>query len=162
MLIMSDNETPDRLSEDQLQEAFNQAQSIALIPILNLLADCTGVDMSNKVGVSIDSEPGHITISNDNAKFKAWLDIVPGDYNILDNFNESGIYEKKLDTFKDDEMCNVITHILKCAFVVFNQLRTETLALEIAEHQLDMDDQTCLYLNEYPDNKLSVKFCPIS
>jgi hypothetical protein len=146
------------MTEEQLQEAFKQAQSLALIPVLKLLADCTGVDMSNKVGVNLDTLPGHISISNDKIKFKAWLDIVPNDYNILDNFNESGIYEKKLDTFKDDEMCNVITHILKCAFVVFNQLRSESLALEIAEHQLNMDDQTCLHLNEYPDTKLSVKF----
>lgn len=153
-------------SEEQLQEAIKNAQSFSLIPILIILREVTGVDFSNKVGVDINAKPGTIEIKSEDKKIEVGLSVVDSNYNIMDSFNECGLYKERINSFLDiegpikEQLIELISFLLKCALLCFNELKNNDLQMEITEHQLDMDENTRLYiLSEGGDKKMiSVKF----
>lgn len=156
--------------DEQLTRAIKNAQGFTLIPVLQLLRHITGVDFGSKVGVDIERKASTITISKDNNGIASVVDVgvelVDSDYDIMKSFNESGLYDKPVNTFLDiegpvkDQTIELVSYLLKCAMLVFNELKNEDLMLEIAEHQMDMDENTRLYIiSEDGDKKmLSVVF----
>lgn len=157
------------MEEEQLKQAIKNAQGFALIPVLQLLKHITGVDFGSKVGVDIGKKTSTISISSkskDNiegsvASVDVGLEVVDGDYDIMESFNESRLYEKQVTTFLDiegpvkEQTVELVSYLLKCAMLVFNELKNEDLKMEIAEHQMDMDDNTRLYIiSEDGDKKM--------
>jgi hypothetical protein len=157
------------MEEEQLKQAIKNAQGFALIPVLQLLKHITGVDFGSKVGVDINKKASTITISSkskDNnsgvvASVDVGLEVVDGDYDIMKSFNESRLYEKQVTTFLEieepvkEQTVELVSYLLKCAMLVFNELKNEDLKMEIAEHQMDMDENTRLYIiSEDGDKKM--------
>lgn len=157
------------MEEEQLKQAIKNAQGFALIPVLQLLKHITGVDFGSKVGVDISKKTSTISISSkskDNsagsvASVDVGLEVVDGDYDIMNSFNESGLYGKQVATFLEieepvkEQTVDLVSYLLKCAMLVFNELKNEDLKMEIAEHQMDMDDNTRLYIiSEDGDKKM--------
>ena len=148
------------MSED-LEKAFQNAQSFALIPILNMLKK--SINYVNTTGVDAQ-EPGHINIHSESVNIHAKISNVSEDYSIMDSFNNA--FDKNYSTFEISEddpeedkkikeiAINIITHLLKSAFVVFGKLKEDPL---VAEHQLDMNMETKLHLIGYSDF-ISVEF----
>lgn len=157
------------MEEEQLKQAIKNAQGFALIPVLQLLKYITGVDFGSKVGVDITKKTSTISISSKSKDNNAGsvvgvdvgLEIVDSDYDIMKSFNESGLYENQVATFLDiegpvkEQTIELVSYLLKCAVLVFNELKNEDLGMEIAEHQIDMDENTRLYIiSENGDKKM--------
>jgi len=137
-----------------LRDAIRNAQSIATIPILKLLKNVVGVDMSNKIGVDITKQPSDITISSkDGKKIKVYLDIVDGDYSITESFNSTGMHSVHINSFTElegelkENIIELVSYMLKCALLTFNNLKKNDLQLEIIEYQLSMNENTLIYIN---------------
>lgn len=156
--------------DEQLKQAIKNAQGFTLIPVLQLLKHITGMDFGSKVGVDIEKKASTITISREIDGVKnivnVGVEMVDGDYDIMKSFNESGLYDKQVNTFTDiegpvrEQAIELVSYLLKCTMLVFNELKNEDLKLEIAEHLMDMDENTRLYIiSEDGDKKmLSVVF----
>jgi len=150
------------MSAEDLEKAFQSAQSFALIPVLLMLKE--SIDFENNTGICTLGEPGHINIHSNDLNVNAKLSIVPKEFSIMDSFNES--FSKEWTTFEISEndseldkntkelVIEVITHLLKSVYVVFGKLREEP---ELAEHQLNMDEDTKLHLVGY-ESFISVVF----
>lgn len=150
------------MSAEDLEKAFQAAQSFALIPVLLMLHESIGFE--NNTGVCTLSEPGYINLHSGDLSVNAKLSIVPSEFSIMDSFNESfgkswETFEIKEDDSEEDKSMkelaiNVITHLLKSAYVVFGRMREEP---SLAEHQLNMDEETRLHLTGY-ESFISVVF----
>jgi hypothetical protein len=148
-----ENKLGEEELESQLKEAVKNAQSLALIPVIKLLKHILGFDFSNKLGIDISKKSGNIEITKANGDvIQVGLNIVDSEYDIMKSFNDSGLYDEKISTFLDlpeeikEETIELISYMMKSALLVFNNLKNEDLKLELAEYQLDMDDNTRLFI----------------
>lgn len=148
-----ENKVGEKELEAQLKEAVRNAQSLALIPVIKLLKHTLDFDFSNKLGIDINKQAGNIEITrSDGVIVQVCLDIVDSDYDIMKSFNDSGLYDKHIDTFLDlpeeikDETIELISYLMKSTLLVFNSLKNEDLKLDLAEYQLDMDENTKLFI----------------
>jgi len=141
-------------SADQLIEAVKNAQSLALIPLLRLIKNTLSVDYSSKLGVDINSKTSNITISSkDNKKINVYLDLVDERYNIMDSFNNCGLYHKHLNSFLEIEEENIrhqtielVSYLMKCVLLTFNNMKNGDLKFNISEYQIEMDENTKIYI----------------
>ena len=151
--MSSENKLGEEELEAQLKEAVKNAQSLALIPVIKLLKHTLDFDFSNKLGIDINKKAGNVEITkSDGVVVQVCLDIVDGEYDIMKSFNDSGLYDKHINTFLDlpeeikDETIDLISYLMKSTLLVFNSLKNEDLKLELAEYQLDMDENTRLFI----------------
>lgn len=151
--MSAENKLGEQELESQLKDAVKNAQSLALIPVIKLLKHTLGFDFSNKLGIDISKKSGNIEITKSNKDIvQICLDIVEDDYDIMKSFNDSGLYDENISTFLDlpeeikEETINLISYMTKSALLVFNTLKNEDLKLELVEYQLDMDENTRLFI----------------
>lgn len=139
---------------DQLMDAVRNAQSLSLIPILQLIKSTIGADYSSKLGVDINTKTSTISISSkDNKKINVFLSLVDSKYNIMDSFNECGLYHKHINTFLDieeehikEQTIEIISYLMKCVLLTFNNIKTGDLKFNISEYQIEMDENTKIYM----------------
>ncbi len=137
------------MSED-LEKAFQAAQSFALVPVLKMLKE--SISFENNTGVNAVA-PGEINLKRGDLNVKVFVDNVEEDYSIMKSFNDAfGTNYSTFETFEDDSkddkerkefVAGVVTHLLKSVFVVFNKLRENE---KLAEFQLNMDSDTKIHL----------------
>lgn len=141
-------------SADQLIKAVRNAQSLSLIPILQLIKNTVGVDYSSKLGVDINTKTSTISISSkDDKKINVFLSLVDEKYNIMDSFNDCGLYHKNINTFLDIEeehikqqTIELISYLMKCVLLTFNNIKNGDLKYNISEYQIEMDENTKIYM----------------
>jgi hypothetical protein len=148
-----ENKLGEQELEAQLKEAVKNAQSLALIPVIKLLKHTLGFDFSSKLGIDVSKQSGNIEITKSNGDIvQVCLDIVDSEYDIMKSFNDSGLYDENVSTFLDlpeeikEETIELVSYMMKSTLLVFNNLKNEDLKLELAEYQMDMDENTRLFI----------------
>lgn len=159
-------------AEETLTKALQNAQSLTLIPVISLIKDNLGIDVSNKVGIDVSkTEYGKINIQTPAGKnINVSIAVVDSNYNIMESYNNSGLCNVKVDSFEDlkvvseefkEKTIEIISYMLNCCLIVFNNLKNDI--TELVEYQLTMDNNTKLFIlnseKKLEDIKyLSIKF----
>lgn len=149
------------MEEEDYEKAFQQAQSFALVPILQLLNE--SIDYENNTGVCA-SKPGHINIRRGDTQAMAYIGIVSEDYDMVNSFNE--VFDRTYNSFHESEedseddksfkelACRVVSHLIRSAYIVFEKFKEEEF---VAEHRLEIDPYARIHLLGY-DKYIAVKF----
>jgi hypothetical protein len=128
------------------------------------------MDLFNKVGVSESMEQSNITImSKDNKKVNVFIEVVDDEFNIMDSFNESEIYHKKINTFLDieekpmrEQTIELISYLMKCCLLTFNNLKNGELKYNISEYQIETTvDTKIIILSDMEDKENERKYLSV-
>ena len=156
--------------DNKLLEFYKNAEHISIIPLLKLIYLTTEIDLSDKFQLqhSIKSKEsdnliaGELIFSNNEKKYKIYLDIVDKDYDLLDSLNELNICESKIETFDNlDEsiknpLISAISFMTQACLVIFNKLKDSN--EELLEHNLSLDNNTTIYINSSLDKRIGITF----
>lgn len=155
---------------EQLVKAVEAAQSLTAIPLLKLLKFQLGIDLFNKLGIDKNAKQGNITImSKDNKEVEVSIDIVGEEFNIMNSFNECNIYKKKINTFLDieeepirEQTIELISYLMKCCLLTFNNLKNGELRYNISEYQLETTiDTKLMILSDLEDKECERKYLSV-
>lgn len=158
-------------AEDTLKTALQNAQSLTLIPLIYLILDNTGLDISSKVGLqSIQKDYGKINIKTpEGEEVSVCIKLVESDYDIMKSFNESGLYKEPIATFEEldgysvefkEKTVELVSYLLHCCLLVFNNLKGDI--IELGEYQLTMDSNTKLFLLNSGKDLNDIKYLSVS
>ena len=173
MEITDNTDNTDKNNEEidnKLLEFYKNAEHISIIPLLKLIYLTTEIDLSDKFQLqySIKSKEsenliaGELIFSNNEKKYKIYLDIVDKDYDLLDSLNELNICESKIETFDNlDEsiknpLISAISFMTQACLVIFNKLKDSN--EELLEHNLSLDNNTTIYINSSLDKRIGIAF----
>ena len=173
MEITDNTDNTDKNNEEidnKLLEFYKNAEHISIIPLLKLIYLTTEIDLSDKFQLqySIKSKEsenliaGELIFSNNEKKYKIYLDIVDKDYDLLDSLNELNICESKIETFDNlDEsiknpLISAISFMTQACLVIFNKLKDSN--EELLEHNLSLDNNTTIYINSSLDKRIGIVF----
>ena len=173
MEITDNTDNTDKNNEEidnKLLEFYKNAEHISIIPLLKLIYLTTEIDLSDKFQLqySIKSKEsenliaGELIFSNNEKKYKIYLDIVDKDYDLLDSLNELNICESKIETFDNlDEsiknpLISAISFMTQACLVIFNKLKDSN--EELLEHNLSFDNNTTIYINSSLDKRIGIAF----
>lgn len=173
MEIIDNTDNTDKNNEEidnKLLEFYKNAEHISIIPLLKLIYLTTEIDLSDKFQLqySIKSKEsenliaGELIFSNNEKKYKIYLDIVDKDYDLLDSLNELNICESKIETFDNlDEsiknpLISAISFMTQACLVIFNKLKDSN--EELLEHNLSLDNNTTIYINSSLDKRIGIAF----
>ena len=173
MEITDNTDNTDKNNEEidnKLLEFYKNAEHISIIPLLKLIYLTTEIDLSDKFQLqySIKSKEsenliaGELIFSNNEKKYKIYLDIVDKDYDLLDSLNELNICESKIETFDNlDEsiknpLISAISFMTQACLVIFNKLKDSN--EELLEYNLSLDNNTTIYINSSLDKRIGIAF----
>ena len=173
MEITDNTDNTDKNNEEidnKLLEFYKNAEHISIIPLLKLIYLTTEIDLSDKFQLqySIKSKEsenliaGELIFSNNEKKYKIYLDIVDKDYDLLDSLNKLNICESKIETFDNlDEsiknpLISAISFMTQACLVIFNKLKDSN--EELLEHNLSLDNNTTIYINSSLDKRIGIAF----
>jgi len=156
--------------DNKLLEFYKNAEHISIIPLLKLIYLTTEIDLSDKYKLqySIKSKEsenliaGELIFSNNEKKYKIYLDIVNKDYDLLDSLNELKICENNIDTFDDLEdsiknpLISAISFMTQACLVIFNKLKDSN--EELLEYNLTLDNNTTIYIDSLLEKRIGIVF----
>lgn len=156
--------------DNKLLEFYKNAEHISIIPLLKLIYLTTEIDLSDKFQLqySIKSKEsenliaGELIFSNNEKKYKIYLDIVDKDYDLLDSLNELNLYENKIEIFDNlDEsikkpLISAISFMTQACLVIFNKLKDSN--EELLEYNLSLDNNTTVYIDSLLDKRIGIVF----
>lgn len=151
---------------DDLIRAAQTAESIALIPVLTLIRDIVGVDVSADYGVKLDAMPGCVELKkNDGSVLRCKLAIVERSYDFLTTLSMHDGFKgvKTMDDIQSVDdfdvkklIIDVISHVCNCALFAFNNVRNKY--VELADLHLQMSNNTTLFISTEDEMNLGVIF----
>jgi hypothetical protein len=168
---ITDNTTDNNEDIDRkLLDFYKNAEHISIIPLLKLIYLTTEVDLSDKYKLqySIKSKEsenliaGELIFSNNEKKYKIYLDIVDKNYDLLDSLNELKICENKIDTFDNLEetiknpLISAISFMTQACLVIFNKLKDSN--AELLEYNLTLDNNTTIYIDSLLEKRIGIVF----
>jgi hypothetical protein len=168
---ITDNTTDNNEDIDRkLLDFYKNAEHISIIPLLKLIYLTTEVDLSDKYKLqySIKSKEsenliaGELIFSNNEKKYKIYLDIVDKNYDLLDSLNELKICENKIDTFDNLEetiknpLISAISFMTQACLVIFNKLKDSN--EELLEYNLTLDNNTTIYIDSLLEKRIGIVF----
>jgi len=168
---ITDNTTDNNEDIDRkLLDFYKNAEHISIIPLLKLIYLTTEVDLSYKYKLqySIKSKEsenliaGELIFSNNEKKYKIYLDIVDKNYDLLDSLNELKICENKIDTFDNLEetiknpLISAISFMTQACLVIFNKLKDSN--EELLEYNLTLDNNTTIYIDSLLEKRIGIVF----
>jgi hypothetical protein len=156
--------------DNKLLEFYKNAEHISIIPLLKLIYLTTEIDLSDKYKLqySIKSKEsenliaGELIFSNNEKKYKIYLDIVNKDYDLLDSLNELKICKNKIETFDDLEdsiknpLISAISFMTQACLVIFNKLKDSN--EELLEYNLTLDNNTTIYIDSLLEKRIGIVF----
>ncbi len=157
-------------ADKTLKTAIQNAQSLCLIPLISLILDNTGIDISEKVGIDAGKkEYGKINIKTPNGN-NISVSVVPvdHDYNIVESFNDSGLCDMNISSFEElsniseefkEKTVEMVSYLLHCCLLVFNNLKNDI--IELSEYQLTMDNNTKLFLLNSGKDLETIKYLSV-
>jgi hypothetical protein len=162
-----------KISEHEFMEAYRQAEQLTLIPILKLIYETTKIDLSKdfKIKIPFSSNKskeipiGEIELNkldNNNIKYKIYLDLVDTNYDLnqeLINYNILSydilqLSEEPNEALKS-QLIQIITYLTQSAKLIFDGLKNKY--TEIIEYNIEMDNNTTIYLDYNISKRLGVK-----
>lgn len=156
--------------DKKLLEFYKNAEHISIIPLLKLIYLTTEIDLSEqfKLQHSIKSKEsenliaGELLFSNNEKKYKIYLDIVDKNYDLLDSLNTLNLCENKIVTIDDLEdsiknpLISAISFMTQACLVIFNKLKDSN--EELLEHTLSLDNNTTIYIDSLLEKRIGVVF----
>lgn len=156
----------DEQGVENLIQAARTAESIALIPVLNIIRETTGLDLSTDYGVDTSIAPGCVELKKkDGSVIHCRLAVVERSYDFLSTLSmHEGFHGvKTMDDIHSEDDCDVkqlvievVSHLCRCALFVFNNVRNKY--VEITDLHLQMSDNTTLYISKEDDMNLGIVF----
>lgn len=156
--------------DKKLLEFYKNAEHISIIPLLKLIYLTTEIDLSEqfKLQHSIKSKEsenliaGELLFSNNEKKYKIYLDIVDKNYDLLDSLNTLNLCENKIVTIDDLEdsiknpLISAISFMTQACLVIFNKLKDSN--EELLEHTLSLDNNTTIYIDSLLEKRIGIIF----
>ena len=156
--------------DKKLLEFYKNAEHISIIPLLKLIYLTTEIDLSEqfKLQHSIKSKEsenliaGELLFSNNEKKYKIYLDIVDKNYDLLDSLNTLNLCENKIVTIDDLEesiknpLISAISFMTQACLVIFNKLKDSN--EELLEHTLSLDNNTTIYIDSLLEKRIGIVF----
>lgn len=156
--------------DKKLLEFYKNAEHISIIPLLKLIYLTTEIDLSEqfKLQYSIKSKEsenliaGELLFSNNEKKYKIYLDIVDKNYDLLDSLNTLNLCENKIVTIDDLEdsiknpLISAISFMTQACLVIFNKLKDSN--EELLEHTLSLDNNTTIYIDSLLEKRIGIIF----
>lgn len=156
--------------DKKLLEFYKNAEHISIIPLLKLIYLTTEIDLSEqfKLQYSIKSKEsenliaGELLFSNNEKKYKIYLDIVDKNYDLLDSLNTLNLCENKIVTIDDLEdsiknpLISAISFMTQACLVIFNKLKDSN--EELLEHTLSLDNNTTIYIDSLLEKRIGIVF----
>ena len=156
--------------DKKLLEFYKNAEHISIIPLLKLIYLTTEIDLSDqyKLQHSIKSKEsenliaGELLFSNNEKKYKIYLDIVDKNYDLLDSLNTLNLCENKIVTIDDLEdsiknpLISAISFMTQACLVIFNKLKDSN--EELLEHTLSLDNNTTIYIDSLLEKRIGIVF----
>lgn len=167
------NNISKKISEKELIEAYRHAEELALIPILKLIYETVKIDLYKdfKIKIPLSSNKsneipiGEIEINrhdNPNVKYKIYLDIVDKFYDLNKEFINNNIFSENITNLNDEtniplknQLIQIITYLTQSAKLVFDNLKNKY--TEIIEFNIEMDNNTTIYLDYELNKRLGIK-----
>ncbi len=157
-------------ADQTLKTAIQNAQSFCLIPLISLILDNTGIDISEKVGIDASKkEYGKINIKPPSGKnISVGVVLVDHDYNIMESFNDSGLCDVNISSFEElsniseefkEKTVELASYLMHCCLFVFNNLKNDI--VELSEYQLTMDNNTKLFLLNSGKDLETIKYLSV-
>jgi hypothetical protein len=184
--IVDDQETKQNQEEDQEQtnqriiEYYKNAEHVSIIPLLKLIYNSIGLDLSNKFKLkySITSErgsrlrAGEIILSKGNLKkYKIYLDIVDRDYDLLTSLNKVQVTDTEITSINnlDDNIktpiISAISFLTQACLIIFNKLKDEITSdtsnnvyKNLLDHTLTLDNNTTVYMIKETNKRIGIVF----
>ena len=136
--------------DKKLLEFYKNAEHISIIPLLKLIYLTTEIDLSEqfKLQHSIKSKEsenliaGELLFSNNEKKYKIYLDIVDKNYDLLDSLKHP--------------LISAISFMTQACLVIFNKLKDSN--EELLEHTLSLDNNTTIYIDSLLEKRIGVVF----
>lgn len=156
--------------DKKLLEFYKNAEHISIIPLLKLIYLTTEIDLSEqfKLQHSIKSKEsenliaGELLFSNNEKKYKIYLDIVDKNYDLLDSLNTLNLCENKIVTIDDLEdsiknpLISAISFMTQACLVIFNKLKDSN--EELLEYTLSLDNNTTIYIDSLLEKRIGIVF----
>ena len=156
--------------DKKLLEFYKNAEHISIIPLLKLIYLTTEIDLSEqfKLQHSIKSKEsenliaGELLFSNNEKKYKIYLDIVDKNYDLLDSLNTLNLCENKIVTIDDlddsikNPLISAISFMTQACLVIFNKLKDSN--EELLEHTLSLDNNTTIYIDSLLEKRIGIIF----
>jgi hypothetical protein len=170
MIKMENIDNNNEEIDNKLLEFYKNAEHISIIPLLKLIYLTTEIDLSDqfKLQYSVKSKEsenliaGELIFSNNEKKYKIYLDIVNKDYDLLDSLNELNLCENKIESFDNLEesiknpLISAISFMTQACLVIFNKLKDSN--EELLEYNLTLDNNTTIYIDSVLDKRIGIVF----
>lgn len=162
-----------KVSEHEIMEAFRQAEQLTLIPILKLIYETVKIDLSKdyKIKIPLSSKKsneipiGEIELNkndNPNIIYKIYLDIVDKFYDLNKELVSNNLFSEGIQNLIDEpnetlknQLIQIITYLTQSAKIVFDNLKNKY--TEIIEYNIEMDENTTIYLDFELNKRLGIK-----
>lgn len=160
-------EISKNLSDKEINETYKRSEAFALIPILKLIYQTTGIDYGKyfKLKVPLSSSKskdipiGEIEINkldnseNNNNNYKIYLDLVDSSYDLNKLLIQNDLLSPNVDNIIDEtneqkkqQLIHIITFLVHSAKLVFDSIKSKY--SEINNLDIKLDNNTTIYLNE--------------
>ncbi len=163
-----------KLTDDELLQAYRQSEQLTLIPILKLIYETIGLDLSKDYSINIPLSAlesknipiGEIEINkinNPDIKYKIYLDLVDKNYDLNNELQNCKILSDGCNNLMDEtnkelknQLIQIITYLTQSAKIVFDSLKKKY--IDIIEFNIQMDNNTTIFLDNNIDLRLGIKF----
>lgn len=166
------SETNTEEIDKKIQDAYAQAEQVALIAVLKLIYETTKIDLykdfklefplSSKKSINIKCGELLLTNSN-NKKCRVFLDIVNKDYDFMEeSFYDTEINEQKIKTFGEineitrKQIIGMLSYLTQSCLSIFNNLKDKY--KELIEYNIVLDDNTTIYLDLNSSKRIGIVF----
>ena len=157
--------------DKKIQDAYAQAEQVALIAVLKLIYETTKIDLykdfkleyplsSNK---SANIKCGELILKNSNNKnCKVFLDIVNKDYDFMSTYCNAEINFPKVETFSEinevtkKQIIGILSYLTQSCLSIFNNLKSKY--KELIEYNIVLDDNTTIYLDINNSKRIGIVF----
>ena len=175
-------EIKQKITEKEIEEAYQRSEAFALVPILKLIYHTTGIDYSKdfKIKIPLSSNKaknipiGEIEINeidstsdNKNIIYKLYLDLVDSSYDLDNELNKNNLLSSgvltlnnETNTKKKEQLIQIITFLTHSAKLLFDNLKNKY--SEILEYNISLDNNTTIYLDYNKPLRLGINIKQIA
>jgi hypothetical protein len=166
---MSENNNTE--IDKKIQDAYAQAEQVALIAVLKLIYGTTKIDLYKDFKLefplssskSINIKCGELILTNSNSnKCKVFLDIVDKDYDFMDTYCKTNINIPKVESFNEinegtkKQIIGILSYLTQSCLSIFNNLKSKY--KELIEYNIVLDDNTTIYLDMENSKRIGIIF----
>ncbi len=163
------SEIANNISDNDIEETYKRSEAFALIPVLKLIYHTIKIDYGKhfKLKVPLSSNKaseipvGEIEITNNNYKYKIYLDLVKNDYDLNKMLIENNILSNNINNLMDEtneekkqQIINIITFLIHSAKLIFESIKSKY--SEINNIDINLDNNTTIYFNPDAELRLAV------